>query len=98
MHLYLPSSVHEIVALGRRRCQFQKMMACHVFAHPLSSSFTFTRVLSMLPTLRPATGHLFRAVNSNARPFVSTVLLSKSWDNETVADLKIELKKRGLTS
>jgi hypothetical protein len=68
-----------------------------VFAHPPSSASPH-RVLSMLPTLRPATGPLFRAANSNSRSFVSTVLLSKSWDNETVADLKKELKKRGLTS
>ena len=69
-----------------------------MFVHPPSSGFTSSCVLSMLPTLRPATGPLFRAANSNSRSFVSTVLLSKSWDNETVADLKKELKKRGLTS
>ena len=54
--------------------------------------------LNMLPTLRPVARPLFRVVNANSRSFVSTVLLSKSWDNETVADLRKELKKRGLTS
>lgn len=52
----------------------------------------------MLVAFRPATRPLSRAVNTKSRSFVSTVLLSKNWDNETVADLKRELKKRGLTS
>jgi len=47
----------------------------------------------MLPALRPA-----RTMGIKNRSFVSTVLLSKNWDNETAADLRKELKKRGLTS
>jgi len=31
------------------------------------------------------------------RNFVSSVLLSKSWENETVAEIKTELQKRGLS-
>ncbi|KAF9652858.1 hypothetical protein BDM02DRAFT_3108480 [Thelephora ganbajun] len=52
----------------------------------------------MLPVLRPASRPLSRAVSVSSRSFVSTVLLSKSWDNETVVDLKKELRRRGLTS
>lgn len=71
------------------------MSECHVHSSPPPG---FTRVLSMLPVLRPATGPLCRAAGIKNRTFVSTVLLSKSWDSETVADLRKELKKRGLTS
>ena len=66
-------------------------MALHNLHLPVSL------VLNMLPVLRPATRPLSRAVNANSRSFVSTVLLSKNWENETVADLRRELKKRGLT-
>lgn len=52
----------------------------------------------MLVAFRPATRPLTKAVSAKSRSFVSTVLLSKNWDGETVADLKKELKKRGLTS
>lgn len=66
--------------------------------HTLHPPASLRLALSMLPTLRPATRPLSRAVHVKSRSFVSTLLLSKSWDNETVADLKKELKKRGLTS
>ncbi|KAF9792771.1 hypothetical protein BJ322DRAFT_1031315 [Thelephora terrestris] len=52
----------------------------------------------MSVVLRQATGPLSRVPSVNTRSFVSTVLLSKNWDNETVPELKKELKKRGLTS
>ncbi|KAI0636926.1 hypothetical protein C8Q77DRAFT_1095173 [Trametes polyzona] len=40
--------------------------------------------------LRPAVAH------RNARSFVSTVLLTKAWENETVNELRKEARKRGL--
>nr|VWO98799.1 Aspartyl proteinase [Ganoderma boninense] len=41
---------------------------------------------------------LRRAIAPQRRSFVSTVLLTKAWENETVAELRKEAKKRGLTS
>lgn len=41
---------------------------------------------------------LRQAVASHRRSFVSTVLLTKAWENETVAELRKEARKRGLTS
>ncbi|KAI0670338.1 hypothetical protein C8Q78DRAFT_1035723 [Trametes maxima] len=38
------------------------------------------------------------AVAPRARSFVSTVLLTKAWENETVAELRKEARKRGLPS
>jgi len=45
---------------------------------------------------------MFRVLRSvpksfSQRSFVSSVLLSKSWENETVAEIKNELQKRGLS-
>ncbi|PIL24034.1 hypothetical protein GSI_13785 [Ganoderma sinense ZZ0214-1] len=41
---------------------------------------------------------LRQAIASQRRSFVSTVLLTKAWENETVAELRKEARKRGLTS
>ncbi|KAH9946081.1 uncharacterized protein BXZ73DRAFT_95586 [Epithele typhae] len=40
---------------------------------------------------------LRNAASSHRRGFVSTVLLTKAWENETVAELKKEAKNRGLS-
>lgn len=104
MALYLTILLSTIVArqartkptitVGHRRRWGSHVTCSHILHLPASLRL----VLNMLSALRPTTGPLFRAVGSNSRPFVSTLLLSKSWDHETVADLKKELKKRGLTS
>ena len=65
--------------------------------HTLHLPASLQVMLNVLPILRPATRPLSRAVNVSGRSFVSTVLLSKNWEHETVADLRKELKKRGLT-
>ncbi|KAI1795841.1 hypothetical protein LXA43DRAFT_913057 [Ganoderma leucocontextum] len=41
---------------------------------------------------------LRQAIVSKRRSFVSTVLLTKAWENETVGELRKEARKRGLTS
>ncbi|TBU50825.1 hypothetical protein BD309DRAFT_1075457 [Dichomitus squalens] len=41
---------------------------------------------------------LRQAIASQRRSFVSTVLLTKAWENETVAELRKEARKRGLSS
>ncbi|KAI0721050.1 hypothetical protein C8T65DRAFT_632062 [Cerioporus squamosus] len=41
---------------------------------------------------------LRHAVASQRRSFVSTVLLTKAWENETVVELRKEARKRGLSS
>ncbi|KAF4576608.1 hypothetical protein EYR36_004586 [Pleurotus pulmonarius] len=41
---------------------------------------------------------LARSIPSQRRSFVSSVLLSKTWENDTVAELRQEAKKRGLST
>ncbi|RPD66180.1 hypothetical protein L226DRAFT_530300 [Lentinus tigrinus ALCF2SS1-7] len=41
---------------------------------------------------------LRQAIASQRRSFVSTVLLTKAWENETVAELRKEARNRGLSS
>ena len=41
---------------------------------------------------------LRHAIASQRRSFVSTVLLTKAWENETINELRKEARKRGLSS
>ncbi|KAF7440544.1 hypothetical protein PC9H_000890 [Pleurotus ostreatus] len=41
---------------------------------------------------------LARSIPGHRRTFVSSVLLSKTWENDTVAELRQEAKKRGLST
>ncbi len=41
---------------------------------------------------------LRHALASQRRSFVSTVLLTKAWENETVSELRKEARKRGLSA
>lgn len=83
--------------LSSKQAEWFGLLGCHVPLHILHLPASPQVVLNMLSILRPATRLLSGAVNANGRSFVSTVLLSKNWENETVADLRKELKKRGLT-
>lgn len=57
----------------------------------------FSSSESSLKMLRSALRTQLRTTGPRSRNFVSTVLLTKAWENESINDLRREAKRRGLS-